>query len=355
MSHREVKKEDRMGGMACSMTCRYACPLGKDSAVGVWVFVFFFLLLMACGGVRPCFADEVLTLSADMQFSYALSLRESGDHPVAVVEWKRFIHFFPEDPRVADARFYLGLSLFHLKKWDEAAYQFRQLLYPFTGSVYNVESFFMLSRTLASQGRFGGARQVLQDLLTSSDDAAIQDRAFSALAWEYLDRVADQVPGALAAAHAAADEISAAGQEKYHFREVVATIDDIAHQKEKTPGLAGALALVPGAGFAYCGRYRDAFAAFLINGGLLWASHASFEEGNLALGILLGVVEAGFYGGSIYGSISSAHKFNRRQIRRRLNRVRRLDSRPFMEQAFPEPKDHGSSGAALGVSVRIPF
>jgi hypothetical protein len=83
---------------------------------------------------------------------------------------------------------------------------------------------------------------------------------------------------------------------------------------EKIPGLAGTLSLIPGAGYLYLGRYRDAATAFLLNAALIGATWEAFDNGNEILGGLLGVVEAGFYSGNIYGSVSSAHKYNRDQV-----------------------------------------
>jgi hypothetical protein len=79
----------------------------------------------------------------------------------------------------------------------------------------------------------------------------------------------------------------------------------------KSPRLAGFLSVLPGAGFAYCGRYRDALAAFLLNAGLILAACESFDNDNEALGAVIAFVGAGFYGGNIYGAVSSAHKYNR--------------------------------------------
>lgn len=60
-------------------------------------------------------------------------------------------------------------------------------------------------------------------------------------------------------------------------------------------------------------RYQDAFIAFLLNGGLILAAYESFDKGHNALGGLLTFVGFGFYAGNIYGAVTGAHKFNRKE------------------------------------------
>jgi hypothetical protein len=88
----------------------------------------------------------------------------------------------------------------------------------------------------------------------------------------------------------------------------------------KNPVLAGVFAVIPGGGFLYTGRFHDAAAAFIINTGLGLAAWKAFDQDNPALGGVITLVGSGFYSGSIYGSISAAHKNNHTQKVRILNR-----------------------------------
>ena len=213
---------------------------------------------------------------------------------------------------------------------------------------------FMLSRILLAQGRPGGAERVLRDLFVQCDQTRIKDRALSALAWIYLDRAADMEPGALERATVFLSRMSMAGEGVFHAREITKAVETILNQEMKSPWVAGSAALVPGAGFAYCERYRDALAAFVINAGLIFAAHESFEDGNNILGGLISVVASGFYGGNIYGAISSAHKYNRSQTRKGLKAIRHLNS-PYspeisLESSWPWPPASG-----MLFSLKIPF
>ena len=303
--------------------------------------------------ISPYFTHG-LTITADMQYAYALASQKEVFHETAMVEWKRFIHFFPLDPRIPTARFYLGMSLFHLKKWDQARAIFQSQRFPYVGSFRNVESFFMLSKTLLAQGRPGGAQRVLQDFFSVSDSPEVKDRALWTLAWMHLDRAKNMEPGSLERADAFLSRISMSGERVFHAREVRQAVETILNQDQKSPFVAGVTALVPGAGFAYCERYRDALAAFIINAGLIFAAHESFEGGNNVLGGLICVVESGFYGGSIYGSISSAHKYNRFKTRQKLDHIRHLEDRDRPYAVLEEPSQ-ASPNSRMLFSVQIPF
>ncbi|TFG49307.1 MAG: hypothetical protein E4H40_03200 [Candidatus Brocadiia bacterium] len=56
---------------------------------------------------------------------------------------------------------------------------------------------------------------------------------------------------------------------------------------------------------------------------MLHLSNSTFDNDMFALGSVISFVEIGFYSGNIYGSISSAHKYNHDQDRRFVNRLKK--------------------------------
>ena len=60
--------------------------------------------------------------------------------------------------------------------------------------------------------------------------------------------------------------------------------------------------------------------------GLMLAAYTAFEDGNTARGAVVSFVGAGFYSGSIYGSVSAAHKYNHAQRRQILDREYHFDT-----------------------------
>jgi hypothetical protein len=96
-----------------------------------------------------------------------------------------------------------------------------------------------------------------------------------------------------------------------HWANSLDRIDEI---PQKSPATAGVLAaLLPGAGHLYCGRYRDATVAFLLNGAFIWGMVEAFEHKNYVVGGILTFFELGWYSGNIYSAVASAHKVNRKK------------------------------------------
>ena len=117
---------------------------------------------------------------------------------------------------------------------------------------------------------------------------------------------------------------------------LIAALEDYGSQPRKSPGLAGSLALLPGAGYVYLERYRDAAISFLAVGGVLWAAYEAFDNDSPVLGSLLGITGAGFYIGSIHGSVVSAHKANHRQNRRFIDGLRNMKVKLSLHPTQPQ-------------------
>ncbi|WP_232364203.1 tetratricopeptide repeat protein [Desulforapulum autotrophicum] len=290
--------------------------------------LFFILVVMA---VDPTFGSNKggIYIDADMQYGYAQQCFNSGDPSTALVEFKRFIHFFPEDTRVRQAQFLTGQAYYATKRYEEARKIFETFLFPFSQDPLVIEAYFMVSRTLEQMDKAGQAETVLQNLLLLTDDIATKDRVHASLGWMGLKQSQGMTPLALEKAETHINSLSRSGADTYSRDRVNKTISTIRATKKKSPTLAGLTAIFPGMGFFYCERYQDALVSFVLNTALIMAAHESFERGNPALGGAITFVEAGFYAGNIYGSISSAHKFNL---------LRNQTNLELLEQAVDPPR-----------------
>jgi len=79
----------------------------------------------------------------------------------------------------------------------------------------------------------------------------------------------------------------------------------------KSAGLAGVLSIVPGFGHFYLGEWGIGIVAMIWNGAFIFATVDSFVAGRIGQGTLLGLLELVWYGGTIFGAVSGAHRFNR--------------------------------------------
>lgn len=273
-------------------------------------------------GQVPAADDPGLTLSPDRQFAYAETLFQQQDFRTAEVEFKRFVHFFPEAPRVDEAVFKTGMALFYQKQFHEAARHFNDLIRddPDLLSSFTTKAYFMQSRAFKEMDNLGYARVTLQNLLLLTDDPAVRDQAHLDLAGLHIH--ASRQPGTdeLDQALAFLEKISLDSPFEEQKNERISRIREVRSVPGKNPVLAGIFAVIPGAGFLYTGRFHDAAAAFIINTGLGLAAWKAFDQDNPALGGVITLVGSGFYSGSIYGSISAAHKHNHRLKTRILDR-----------------------------------
>ncbi len=80
---------------------------------------------------------------------------------------------------------------------------------------------------------------------------------------------------------------------------------------QKSPAVAGALSVVPGLGHFYLEQWGTGIVAMVWNGAFIFATVDSFAAGRIGQGTLLGLLELVWYGGTIFGAISGAHRFNR--------------------------------------------
>ncbi len=301
-----------------------------------WIVYGLLLTLLAV----PATHASPLTIDADSQYRYAQSRLEAEAFAEAVIEFNRFIHFFPADARVPEARYQSGMALYRAGRYAEAAVVFEHVTRSYSGLRLQNEAFFMLSRSHADQGLTEQALLDMHNLLAVASDVDVIDRAQHELGWLLVER------GQWARADHHFSRITPANRDRYR---VAPLRQDLAQHPTipfKDPTTAGVLSIVPGGGQLYCGRYQDALTAFIVNAGLIWAAWEAFDNDLPALGGVITFVEFGFYAGNIYGAVGSAKKYNRDRMDAFTNHLKR-HRRPAFSLA-PAP-----GGAVL--CLNVPF
>ncbi len=295
----------------------------------VWYFLILpvFLSGPAFSGTVPGPGPGQLVISADRQFEYAQQLFKEKDFTAARIEYKRLIHFFPDDPRTDPAEFNIAVCLFYLKDYYESARAFDQIIRKGGNDGLTPEAYFFQSRAFVNMGNSAYAQIVLQNYLKISEDIAVHDRIYFNLMKIHLEEAKKNGPESLVFARKYLASISESGREKYRTGQYEDLIQKAGLAPKKNPIAAGLFAVIPGGGFLYCERYHDALVTFLLNAGLMVATYQAWENDNQALAGVIGFVETGFYSGNIYGSITSAHKYNKAQLLKILDREFSITSR----------------------------
>jgi len=274
------------------------------------------------------------------QFQLAEKYFLEQDYFRAISEYKRFIYFLPQDSRVGQATLKIGQSYFRNKEYNNALGFFKKVSDGYGGTPLAVKAVLMQSECYLNLQALGPAVSVLEQLAAHSNDSDIRDEAFYRIGWIYFDTESWDK------ARTFFEKIEPQNRRKYRLSELLREFDAVGAIPQKNPALAGLLGLIPGAGYLYTARYHDALIASLLNGALMLAAYTSFDNENYALGAILTFVEIGFYSGSIYGSVSAVHKYNRRQ------------TRDFIQNIKQNKKVHLSGGYMDGggfVALRFPF
>ena len=258
----------------------------------------------------------VRVITAEEQFDLAVYFFSSQDYTRAITEFERFCFFFPKDERYLLARYNIGMSHFRMGTYPLALESFTVVANnaPPTGLLYKAA--FLISECLVRQGEWDRAVTHLVNLAATADTPEVADEASYRLGWLHLEN------GRIDEAVTYFARITQPHREKFNVSAAEQALRDIGQLNRKNPQLAGVLGIIPGAGYLYTERYQDALISFLVNGLLFWAAYESFDQGLPALGCIAGLAGAGFYTGSIYGSVSSAHKYNRNAYNAVLNRYK---------------------------------
>jgi len=280
---------------------------------------------------RPAAAENSpgIYLTAEAQYAYAKHLYDTGAFREAVAEFKRFIHFFPDDSRIDAAWYFNAMALFQTREYPASIRSFQVLIRRFEASPLLAEAHHRISEAYLKLGDPGQALITLFNLAALAEDPAQKDAAYYQAGWIYIETAQwDR-------ARAAFEHISPAGRDRLDLRTLLERMETQNRIPRKEPQWAGLLAVIPGAVHLYCERYRDALTAFIVNGLVAWAAIEAFDNDRPALGGLLSIVGLGFYSGSIYGSVSGAHQFNQNRSRRFIDSLK--TERKTVFSAVPRP------------------
>jgi tetratricopeptide (TPR) repeat protein len=275
------------------------------------LFLLFLLLSI------PLYAPAEILLDPGRQFEFAEQYFQRGEFYRAIGEYERFIYFFPLSDKVPLARYMIGLSYLRGERYEEAIQAFNALIEEYQHTEYALKSYLGVSKAYALLKHYDMALTTLDNLITIGPDQQIRDEAHYQKGWVYLEM------GMWEKARDGFEKISPENREKYNVKQILIELKKRRPIRQKSPTMAGLLAIIPGAGHLYCDRKRDALISFLLNGAMIYAAYEAFDHDLDALGGVITLFELGFYSGNIYSAVSSAHKYNRNERNRFLNYLKK--------------------------------
>ena len=273
-----------------------------------WIYCFCLLINYNIFFSPSAFATSLI-VDADTQYQFAQTLFQQKAYPSAISEFRRFIHFFPDDKRTPDATKYIGKSFFQSGRYKEAINVFQNLIDRYQEYPDALLAYFDISECYLKLQQPQQAFITLENLTLISKDPDMLDKAYYRMGWMAIDI------GGWRDATNSLEKISPQFRKNKPIDDLIGTLKADKPIPLKHPKLSGVLSVIPGLGQLYCGRYKDALSAFFVNTALIWAAAESFDNELYALGTTISIFETGFYTGNIYGAIASAHKYNRNQIK----------------------------------------
>jgi TolA-binding protein len=308
-----------------------------------WGILSFVCLLALAFYPLSSFAEPVITIDADRQFEFAGHYFDAGEYYRAIGEYKRFIYFFPEDTRHEQAMYKIGMCYLNGQKFQEAINTLKNLLTQFPSTDFKTKARFRISQCFAELKEYLRAIDSLDRIAATAKDTDISDKAYYRRGWIYLEM--DQWE----AAEKSFACISSKNREQYRLETLSHEMRQKKELKTKNPTTSGILAIIPGAGHLYCGRYRDAAMAFLFNSAMIYAAYEAFDHNHDVLGGIITFFEVGLYSGNIYSAVNCAHKYNRDVKNRFLDYLRENSQIKLGLQR------HQNKRPALMVSCQIAF
>ena len=270
--------------------------------------LFFLFLSIGCllFGTASAISEEIV-IDSVTQFDLARSYMESGKYELAIVEFERFIHFFPKDSRVSDCRRLIGLCHMEAQRFEAARQRFFDIVKSGSDSTEVGKALLFIGESYYRQGISEEADHYFEQVIEEYSQPDLRNGALYRLGWAHMQS------GNWASASETFERVEK--DSVFHTSSLELSKQSLLGEDlpYKRPVYAGTLAaLMPGLGHAYVSRYRDATVAFLLNGLFIWAAAESFNRDHEVLGGILTLLEVGWYAGNIYSAVNCAHKHNRK-------------------------------------------
>jgi tetratricopeptide (TPR) repeat protein len=252
------------------------------------------------------FSAQVV-LDSEKQFSFANHFIDREEYDRAVQELERLVYFFPEDPRVHEARYLIGWCYIKERRFERARKILWQVHQDQRLEELGSKALLLIGESYEFQDISEEASYYYKRIIVEYPETEIAEEARYRLGWAKMDE------GKWREASETFRQVS----EKSVLRDDAMDLSQLSLEgydiPTKSPTAAGVMAgVLPGLGHAYCGRYKDATISLIINGLFTWAAIEAFNRDLDALGGLLGVMELGWYSGNIYSAVNCAHKYNKK-------------------------------------------
>lgn len=250
------------------------------------------------------FFSGFTAIAEELPWSFGKHLAAQGNYNTAITEYKRFLFFHPDDPRVGEVYYNIGLAYRAQGLWTEAGTSFRAATHLAIDDEAKSKSQLELAVTLIAAQDYDLAHLELIKVKMRTLPTQLYRRALflQAVAYVYQFRWED--------ARESLRNYTTDEKLKVLFE----TATDIPLKSAK---IARVLSTIfPGAGQVYAGEWRDGLNALLLNGGLGFLTVDAVLDGYYVDAALFGVfIFWRYYQGNTFRAGQAAVQFNQRESR----------------------------------------
>ena len=285
--------------------------------------------------------------SADRQILLGDTRYYEGDYYRAITAYRDFLWAHPGDVRAHRVRMKMAW-MYHLAgDQREAARQLNRVVEEHPDDVEGMWAQLYLGRVAARAEQIPLARRAFEGVLDlcaprlegpTDDCLELVTQARLALADVSASRHEFQ---------AATGHLRLIPPESPFYQEGLEIADRVDGLRipRKSPALAGTLSIIPGLGHFYIGEYGNGVLAMVWNGLFIYGLVDSIMARRFGQAAVIGLLESIWYGGTIFGAIAGAQRYNRDARRIVEDGLRRQDLQPMIDDTpwparFPASPGH---------------
>ena len=282
------------------------------------VFLSLPLVAQAQSGDDPFGGPNALILRGDAHYW-------EGDYYRALSSYKDFLYSYPDDPRGPAIRLKKAWIYQLAGEQRASAYQLHLLSQERSQYPEGWWARYYMGQVALDAERTPMARRAFEEILVLCDPQVERFRSGEVdeasahcveltgrarLALADLSAMRHDFDSAVGHLYLIPPESPLAGEAAE-----IATVVEGIKIPQKSPGLAGALSIIPGLGHIYIGEYSNALMAAVWNGIFIYGLVDSILSGRYGQAAVIGLLESIWYGGTIFGAVAGAHRYNRDAFR----------------------------------------
>ena len=96
--------------------------------------------------------------------TFAEQLMREGEYFRAITEYRRFLFYYPDEPRRAMVHFRIGLALYRGESYAEALQTFREVIQLYPHTTYGKQAWLWQGESLARLGQYTAAEQLYAEI-----------------------------------------------------------------------------------------------------------------------------------------------------------------------------------------------